>query len=87
MKPVYLGAVKGYQSAVYRPGVGWTSGGDYRRSGRQPALFKKSQSMYACPVSVVQRRRPGIKTKVAIVSVVAVVAALLALVLYGGVQL
>ena len=86
MKPVYLGGVRGYQSAVYRPGMGWSCHENRRRTGRQPAVFKKNQSLYRCPVGVAARRRPGFKTKTAIVASLATVAGLLALVFSGATQ-
>ncbi len=87
MKPVYLGGVRGHQSAVYRPGLGWSGTEGHRHIGRQPAVFKKSQMIRACPLTVAHRRRPGLKTKAAIVAIVVVVAGLLTLVLSGAAQL
>ena len=87
MKPAYLGGVRGYQSAVYRPGMGWSGAEIRRHATHQPAVFKKSQSLHVCPLTVATRRRPGLKTKTAIVATVAAVAGLLALVLTGAAQL
>ena len=86
MKPVYLGGVRGYQSAVYRPGVGWSGGEIHRHHSRQPAVFKGNQSMHVSPLAVAYRRRPGLKTKTTILACMAVLAGLLTLVLSGVAQ-
>lgn len=87
MKDTYLGGTRGYQSAVYRPGTGW-SGTDRRRHfGRQPLAFKKDRHVCVCPLTVAHRRRPGLRTKTLIVSSVVTVAALLTVVLSGGARL
>jgi hypothetical protein len=89
MKPAYLGGVRGYQSAVYRPGMGWTGFETNRHWGHQPAVFKKSESraMHVSPLAVATRRRPGLKTKTAIVASVMAIAGVLALVLTGVAQI
>jgi hypothetical protein len=87
MKPAYLGGVRGYQSAVYRPGLGWSGADSHRHAGHQPAVFKRNQSLHVCPLTVAHRRRPGLKTKTAIIAIVAAVAGLLTLVLSGAAQL
>jgi hypothetical protein len=89
MKPAYLGGVRGYQSAVYRPGTGWTGYESHHYGGHQPAVFKKSQSraMHISPLAVATRRRPGVKTKTAIVASVVSIAGVLALVFTGVAQL
>jgi hypothetical protein len=87
MKAAYLGGTRGHQSAVYRPGTGWSGRDRHWRVGRQPQAFKKDRHALVCPLTVAHRRRPGLRTKMLIVSSVAVVAALLVLVLYGGFQL
>jgi hypothetical protein len=86
MKPAYLGGVRGYQSAVYRPGMGWTGYESHRHVGHQPAVFKGGRRMHVSPITVATRRRPGLKTKTAIVASVATVAGLLALVFSGIAQ-
>jgi hypothetical protein len=87
MKPVYLGGVRGYQSAVYRPGMGWSGSQSHGHGGHQPSVFKKNQALRACPITVSRRRRPGLKTKTAIVAIMVVVAGLLTLVFTGAAQL
>jgi hypothetical protein len=87
VKAAYLGGTRGYQSAIYRPGTGW-SGTDHRpRFGRQPLALKHDRCAHLCPLAVAHRRRPGLRTKALIVSTVALVAALLTIVLSGGAQL
>jgi hypothetical protein len=87
MKPVYLGGVRGYQSAIYRPGSGWSASDGGWRPKRQPAIFSKRQTLRVCPLSVARRHRPGLKTKTAIVAVMAVLVGFLTLVLSGVAQL
>ncbi len=89
MKPTYLGGVRGYQSAVYRPGMGWTGTESHRHWGHQPAVFKKSQgrAMHISPLGVATRRRPGLKTKAAIIASVMTIAGVLALVFTGVTQI
>ena len=89
MKPTYLGGVRGYQSAVYRPGMGWTGYETHRHWGHQPAVFKKSagRAMHISPLAVATRRRPGLKTKTAIVASVMTIAGVLALIFTGVTQL
>lgn len=87
MKPVYLGGARGYQSSVYRPGAGWSGTDSHRHAGPRPAAIKKNQSVPACPLTVARQRRPGAKTKVAIIATMAAMAGLLTLVLSGGAQL
>lgn len=86
MKPAYLGGVRGYQSAVYRPGVGWSSVATYRHQGRQPAVLRKNASVRLSPLAVAYQRRPGLKTRAAIVATVATVAALVAIAFVGSAQ-
>ena len=86
MKPAYLGGVRGYQSAVYRPGMGWTGYETHRHAGHQPAVFKANRAPHVSPIAVATRRRPGLKTKTAIVASVATIAGLLALVFTGAAQ-
>jgi len=85
MKPVYLGGVRGYQSAVYRPGTGWSGSETHRHFGSRRAPVRTAP--LACPLTVSQQRRPGARTKVAIVAGMATVAGVLTLVLGGGAQL
>lgn len=82
MKPVYLGGVRGYQSAVYRPGTGWSGMETHRHLGTRRAPVRTAR--IACPLTVTERRRPGARTKVAIVAIMATVAGVLTLVLGGG---
>ena len=82
MKPVYLGGVRGYQSVIYRPGQGWSGTQVHRHVGRQPAALKRRAAV-PVPLTVVSRRRPGLRTKTAIIASMAIVAAILTLVLSG----
>jgi hypothetical protein len=67
--------------------MGW-SGADSRwHVRRQPAVFKRSQTLRVCPLTVARRRRPGLKTKTVIIATIAAVAGLLTLVLTGAAQL
>jgi hypothetical protein len=84
MKPVYLGAVRGQQSAFYRPGQGWTDGESQRLVGHRPTLYTRGRFSHACPVTVARRKGPGLVTKVIIIVVLAAMAAMLAIVLSGG---
>ncbi len=84
MKPVYLGGVRGYQSAVYRPGEGWTGIHTHRHFGSRRPPVRTAPLAY--PLTVTQQRRPGARTKVAIVAIMVTVAAVLTLVFAGGVQ-
>jgi hypothetical protein len=86
MKPAYLGGVRGYQSAVYRPGMGWSGTESRRHPGRQPAVFKKNQTVRVSPLAVAYQRRPGLKTRAAIVASVASIAGMLSLVLVASAQ-
>lgn len=86
MKPTYLGGVRGYQSAVYRPGMGWTGYETHRHAGHQPAVFRKNQPLHVSPLAVATRRRPGFKTKTAIVASIATIASMLALIFTGIAQ-
>jgi hypothetical protein len=85
MKPVYLGGVRGYQSAVYRPGMGWSGTESHRHLGPRREPVRTAALVY--PMTVARQRRPGAKTKVAILAIMATVAAVLTLVLSAGAQL
>jgi len=87
MKPAYLGGVRGYQSAIYRPGTGWSGAESHRHPSRQPAVFKRNQALHVCPLAVARRHRPGLVTKTAIVAVIAGLACFLTLVLSGVTQI
>jgi len=86
MKPVYLGGVRGYQSAVYRPGMGWSAAETHRHHGHRPPTLRANQPMRVSPLAVVHRRGPGVRTKTAIVAVLVALAGVLTLVLSGAVQ-
>ncbi|MBN1320676.1 MAG: hypothetical protein JXA87_07545 [Thermoleophilia bacterium] len=86
MKPVYLGGVRGYQSAVYRPGMGWSATETHRHHGHRPPAPKANQPMRVSPLAVASRRGPGVRTKTAIVAVMVALAGVLTLVLSGAVQ-
>jgi hypothetical protein len=81
---MYLGGTRGYQSAVYRPGVGWSGTDRHHRVGRQPRAFKADRRPQVHPLTVAYRRRPGLRARALIVSSVIVVATVLAVVLTGG---
>jgi hypothetical protein len=87
MKAAYLGGTRGHQAAVYRPGMGWSGSGEGRRFGHQPRAFKNDGRLRVCPLAMAYRRRPGLRAKTLIVTVVFAVAALLAMVLSGSAQL
>jgi hypothetical protein len=87
MRAGYLGGTRGYQSAVYRPGTGWTSNHRRLHLGLQPSASRRSRRMRVSPLAVARRRRPGLLTKAVIVSGVILVAALLTVVLAGMAQL
>ncbi len=86
MKPAYLGGVRGYQSATYRPGAGWNGIASHHRPVRQPAVFRKNRSVRVAPLEVAYQRRPGFKTRAAIIASIATVASILALVFVSGAQ-
>lgn len=87
MKPAYLGGVRGYRSAIYRPGMGWSGGETHRHViSRQPAVFKKNRPVHLSPLTVAHQRRPGLKARAAIVAAVASVAGLLAIAFVGSAQ-
>lgn len=87
MKAAYLGGLRGHQAAIYRPGAGWSGNDQVRRFGRQPRAFKNDGHLHVCPLTTTHRRRPGLRTKTFIISMVVVIAALLTLVLDAGAQL
>jgi hypothetical protein len=87
MKSAYLGGTRGYQSAIYRPGAGWTGRTGHWRVGRQPRVLGNRRRPVASPLVVAHKRRPGLATKMLILSTIMVVAAALALVLTGTVAL
>jgi hypothetical protein len=86
MKTAYLGGTRGHQAAVYRPGTGWIGSDQGRHFGRQPRAFKSEGRLCVCPLTMVDRRRPGLRTKALVVLAVLVVTTLLAMVLNGGAQ-
>ncbi|NLE11797.1 MAG: hypothetical protein GX630_09845 [Actinobacteria bacterium] len=86
MKPAYLGGVRGYQSAVYRPGVGWNGVATHHHPARQPAVLRKNRSMRVAPLEVAYQRRPGFKARAAIIASIATVASVLALVFVSSAQ-
>jgi hypothetical protein len=87
MKAVYLGGVRGYQPAVYRPGAGWSTSSSYPRTARGFAVFSHRQSSNACPLTVARRRRLSLRYRLGLLALVVTVVCLLALVLRGGGQL
>lgn len=87
MKAGYLGGTRGYQSAVYRPGAGWTSRQRHVHLGLQPAAHSPIRGCHVSPLTVAHRRRPGLPTKAFVISAVILVAMLLTVVLTGLAQL
>jgi len=86
MKPVYLGAVRGYEPPTYRPGLGWSAGDTSRRSNRGAPVFSGRRAGYSQPL-IATRRRRGLRGKVTLLSLVIIVAAVVALVLRGVMHL
>lgn len=84
MKVAYLGGTRGYQSAVYRPGVGWSGTGPRRRFVLPRTASTKGRPVRVCPLTVARRRRPGLRTKTFIVASVVALATVLTVVLSGG---
>ncbi len=78
---------RGHRSVVYRPGAGWSGSHNHWHVGRQPAALRANRHACVCPLTVTHRRRPGLRTKTLIVSIVAVIAGLLTIVLTGAMQL
>jgi hypothetical protein len=87
MKAAYLGGTRGHQSAVYRPGTGWTGNNRRRHVGVQPLAPARDRRATANPVTVAYRRRPGVRTKIVILSCVAGVTGLMTLVFSGALQI
>ncbi len=83
MKTGYLGGTRGYQSAFYRPGAGWTSSHRRIHVGLQPAAHTHARACQVSPLTVAHRRRPGLPTKAIIITGIILVAALLTVVLTG----
>ena len=86
MKVGYLGRMRGYQTAVYRPGRGWTSRRSAIRFGRRSRAFYLDGTFKVAPLTVARRRQPGLGTHITIVASV-IVAALLVGLSLGGVNL
>jgi len=83
MKTGYLGGTRGYQSAFYRPGAGWTSNQRRIHVGLQPIAHTCAHACQISPLTVVHRRRPGLPTKAIMIAGIILVAALLRVVLSG----
>lgn len=84
MKAAFVGGTRGYRSAVYRPGSGWTVTDRRSVSSRRLRVLKKDRYVSTCPLAVARRRHPGLRTKTLVVSGVIVVATVLTVVLSGG---
>jgi hypothetical protein len=50
-------------------------------------VFRKDRALHVCPITVATRRRPGLKTKTAIVASIISIAGVLALVFTGVAQI
>lgn len=83
MKAAYLGGTRGHQSAMYRPGAGWSRIERRRKFGRNPLAAARGGAARVTPLSVAYRRRPGLLARALIVSTVVLVAVLMAMVLSG----
>jgi hypothetical protein len=86
MKVAYVGGTGGYRGAVYRPGTGWSGADRRRRFSFRPLAFKKERLVRVCPLTVVHRRRPGLRTRALVVTSVVAVATVLTVVLSGAAQ-
>jgi hypothetical protein len=84
MKAVYIGGVRGYQPAIYKPGMGWTTSSAGHRIDRGPAVFSHRTYVNACPLAVARRRRLGLRAALALLAFVLIIIALVALALKGG---
>jgi len=86
VKTAYLGGTRGSQSSIYRPGTGWSQV-DRRISLRRcPPDSMKHSGICLQPMTISQKRRPGIGAKLLIVTTVVLVALLLAVVLGSGLR-
>ena len=83
MKAVYIGGVRGYQPAVYKPGMGWTTSSAGHRTARGPAVFSHRSYVNACPLAVARRRRLSLRASLGLLAFVLIVIALLAIALRG----
>jgi hypothetical protein len=82
MKAAYLGGTRGYQSAYYRPGYGWTGTDRRRRYGRnRPVLATAGVRIY--PLAMSRPRRPGLITRAVILTLVVAISLAMAVVLGG----
>jgi len=86
VKAAYLGGMRG-QSAVYRPGIGWSGSDRRRRLNRRPAAAIQRRSVFVNRPTGMEQRRSGWKTRVLILFSVAGIAAGLTVVLGGGFRL
>lgn len=84
MKPTYMGGVRGYQSAIHRPGMGPGDPMSRRRLVHEPAVFKKSRAASAGSHDEVRRR--SFRTKAAFIASFATVAAVVAIAFVGSAQ-
>lgn len=87
MKAVYVGGVRGYQPAIYRPGMGWTTSSAGHQTVRGSAVFSHRRYVNACPLAVARRRRLGLRARVGLSALIITVVVLLLLALRGGAQL
>jgi hypothetical protein len=83
MKAAYLGGARGYQSAYYRPGSGWTETDRRRRHGRIRPALAASTGARITPLAMARPHRPGLMTKAVILMVVVAIALAMAVVLGG----
>lgn len=83
MKAAYLGGTRGYQSAYYRPGSGWTGTDRRRRFGRSRTVLATGAGARIYPLATSRPRRPGLMTKAVILALVVAISLAMAVVLGG----
>ena len=86
MKAAYLGGTRGYQSAYYRPGSGWTETDRRRRHSRIRPVLATATGARITPLAMARPHRPGLMTKALILTLVVAIALAMAVVL-GGITL
>ena len=83
MKAAYLGGTRGYQSAYYRPGSGWTETARRRRCGRVRPVLATANGARITPLAMARPHRPGLVTKAVILTLIVAIALAMAVVLGG----
>ena len=80
MKAAYLGGTRGYQSAYYRPGSGWTGTDRRIRFGRTRPVLAMGIGARITPLAMARPRRAGLVTKAVILALVVAIALAMAVV-------